>query len=134
MDYKIIYNFAETKSKKDMEPMTKVMSFDKIETKADVLKYALEFTAENGKPNYDEARKMFDFFTSLVSLPEVKEDYMKTMVGILDRMNKGDDRIFQFPKMNPDKDVTVDVEKPADDPQPESEEKAAGVEDEEDIF
>lgn len=117
-----------------MEPMTKVMSFDKIETKADVLKYAIEFTAENGKPNYDEARKMFDFFTSLVSLPEVKEDYMKTMVGILDRMNKGDDRIFQFPKMNPDKDVTVDVEKPADDPQPESEEKAAGVEDEEDIF
>ena len=57
-----------------MEPMTKVMSFDKIETKADVLKYALEFTAENGKPNYDEARKMFEFFTSLVSLPETKED------------------------------------------------------------
>lgn len=26
--------------------MTKVMSFDKIETKADVLKYAIEFTAE----------------------------------------------------------------------------------------
>ena len=43
-----------------MESITKVMSFDKIETKADVLKYALEFTAENGKPNYDEARKMFD--------------------------------------------------------------------------
>lgn len=57
-----------------MEPMTKVMSFDKIETKADVLKYAIEFTAENGKPNYDEARKMFDFFTSLVSLPDSKED------------------------------------------------------------
>ena len=95
-----------------MEPMTKVMSFDKIETKADVLKYALEFTAENGKPNYDEARKMFEFFTSLVSLPEVKEDYMKTMVGLLDRMNKAGDRTFQFPKMNPDKDATVDVEKP----------------------
>ena len=57
-----------------MESMTKVMSFDKIETKADVLKYALEFTAENGKPNYDEARKMFEFFTSLVSLPDTKED------------------------------------------------------------
>ena len=57
--------------------MTKVMSFDKIETKADVLKYAIEFTAENGKPNYDEARKMFEFFTSLVSLPEVKEDYKR---------------------------------------------------------
>lgn len=54
--------------------MTKVMSFDKIETKADVLKYALEFTAENGKPNYDEARKMFEFFNSLVSLPDSKED------------------------------------------------------------
>ena len=92
--------------------MTKVMSFDKIETKADVLKYALEFTAENGKPNYDEARKMFEFFTSLVSLPEAKEDYMKTMVGILDRMNKASDRTFQFPQMNPDKDVTEDVEKP----------------------
>ena len=57
-----------------MEPMTKVMSFDKIETKADVLKYAIEFTAENGKLNYDEARKMFDFFNSLVSLPDSKED------------------------------------------------------------
>lgn len=54
--------------------MTKVMSFDKIEIKADVLKYALEFTAENGKPNYDEARKMFEFFTSLVSLPDSKDD------------------------------------------------------------
>ena len=92
--------------------MTKVMSFDKIETKADVLKYALEFTAENGKPNYDEARKMFEFFTSLVSLPEVKEDYMKTMVGILDKMNEGRNRTFQFPKEESDKDVTVDVEKP----------------------
>ena len=92
--------------------MTKVMSFDKIETKADVLKYAIEFTAENGKPNYDEARKMFEFFTSLVSLPEVKEDYMKTMVGLLDRMNKAGDRTFQFPQMNPDKDVTGDIEKP----------------------
>lgn len=57
-----------------MKPMTKVMSFDKIETKADVLKYAIEFTAENGKPNYDEARKMFEFFNSLVSLPDSKED------------------------------------------------------------
>ena len=57
-----------------MESMIKVMSFDKIETKADVLKYALEFTAENGKPNYDEARKMFEFFNSLVSLPDSKED------------------------------------------------------------
>lgn len=58
-----------------MEPMTKVFhSLDKIETKADVLKYALEFTAENGKPNYDEARKMFEFFNSLVSLPDSKED------------------------------------------------------------
>lgn len=57
-----------------MESTTKVMSFDKLETKADVLKYALEFTAENGKPNYDEARKMFEFFTSLVSLPDTKED------------------------------------------------------------
>lgn len=93
--------------------MTKVFhSLDKIETKADVLKYALEFTAENGKPNYDEARKMFDFFTSLASLPEVKEDYIKTMVGILDKMNEGHNRTFQFPKVESDKDVTVDVEKP----------------------
>lgn len=106
-----------------MEPMTKVMSFNKIETKADVLKYALEFTAENGKPNYDEARKMFDFFTSLVNLPEVKEDYMKTIVGLLDRMNKAGDRTLQFPKMNPDKDVTVDVEKSEEEAQPETVQK-----------
>ena len=67
-----------------MESMTKVMSLDKIETKADVLKYALEFTAENGKPNYDEARKMFDFFTSLVSLPEVKEDYAQILLKVVE--------------------------------------------------
>lgn len=95
-----------------MEPMTKVMSFDKIETKADVLKYALEFTAENGKPNYDEARKMFEFFNSLVSLPDTKEDWTKSMLNVLDKMNEGRNRTFQFPKVEPDKDVTVDVEKP----------------------
>lgn len=103
-----------------MEQKAKIMSLDKIETKADVLKYAIEFTAENDKPNYDEARKMFEFFNSLVSLPEVKEDYMKTMVGLLDRMNKDGDRTFQFPKMNPDKDVTVDVKKSEDEAQPEA--------------
>lgn len=70
-----------------MDTMHKVMSFDKIETKADVLKYAFEFTQENGKPNYDEARRMFEFFTSLVSLPEVKEDYMKSILAVLDKMN-----------------------------------------------
>lgn len=95
-----------------MESMTKVMSFDKIETKADVLKYALEFTAENGKPNYDEARKMFEFFNSLVSLPDTKEDWTKSMLNVLDKMNEGRNRTFQFPKVEPDKDVTVDVEKP----------------------
>lgn len=77
-----------------MEQMTKVFhSLDKIETKADVLKYALEFTAENGKPNYDEARKMFDFFTSLVSLPEVKEDYTQTLLKVVESLK---------PKMQPD--------------------------------
>ena len=70
-----------------MDTMNRVMSFDKIETNADVLKYALEFTQENGKPNYDEARKMFECFTSLVSLPEVKEDYMKSILAVLDKMN-----------------------------------------------
>ena len=76
-----------------MEQMTKVMSFDKIETKADVLKYAIEFTAENDKPNYDEARKMFEFFTSLVSLPEVKEDYTQTLLKVVESLK---------PKMEPD--------------------------------
>lgn len=70
-----------------MDTMNRVMSFDKIETKADALKYALEFTQENGKPNYDEARKMFEFFTSLVGLPEIKEDYMKSILAVLDKMN-----------------------------------------------
>lgn len=67
--------------------MQKVMSFDKIETKADVLKYALEFTQENGKPNYDEAKKMFEFFTSLVSLPDAKDDWTSKMIEVLDKMN-----------------------------------------------
>ena len=110
------------------------MSLDKIETKADVLKYALEFTAENGKPNYDEARKMFEFFNSLVSLPDTKADWTKSMLNVLDQMNEGRDRTVQFPKVESDKDVTVDVEKPADNPLPEFEEKAADVDDEEPVF
>lgn len=61
-------------------------SFDKLETKADVLKFALEFTAVEGKPNYDDARKMFEFFTSLVNVPDAKEDYMKAMLGVLNTM------------------------------------------------
>ena len=87
-----------------MDPMTKVMSFDKIETKADVLKYAIEFTAENGKPNYNEARKMFMFFTSSVTLPDVKEDWTKSMLNVLDKMNEGRNRTFQFLQVNPDKE------------------------------
>lgn len=61
-------------------------SFDKLETKADVLKFALEFTAVEGKPNYEEANKMFEFFTSLVNIPDAKEDYMKAMLGALNTM------------------------------------------------
>lgn len=62
-------------------------SFDKLETKADVLKFALEFTAVEGKPNYEEAQKMYEFFTSLVNIPDAKEDYMKALVGVLNTMN-----------------------------------------------
>lgn len=62
-------------------------SFDKLETKADVLKFALEFTAVDGKPNYDDAKKMYEFFTSLVNVPDVKEDYMKAMLEVLTTMN-----------------------------------------------
>jgi hypothetical protein len=61
-------------------------SFDKLETKADVLKFALEFTATEGKPDYEEANKMYEFFTSLVNVPDVKEDYMKAMLGVLNTM------------------------------------------------
>lgn len=70
-----------------MENKTYFHSFDKIETKADVIKYALEFTAVNGKPNYDEAKKMFEFFTSLVNLPDEKENYMKPLLDAIDKMN-----------------------------------------------
>ena len=62
-------------------------SFDKLETKADVLKFALEFTAIDGKPNYDDAKKMYEFFTSLVNVPDVKEDYVKAMLEALTTMN-----------------------------------------------
>lgn len=61
-------------------------SFDKLETKADVLKFALEFTAVEGKPNYEEAHKMYEFFTSLVNVPDAKEDYMNAMLGVLGTM------------------------------------------------
>lgn len=40
-----------------MENKNYFHSFDKLETKADVLKFALEFTAIEGKPNYDDAQK-----------------------------------------------------------------------------
>lgn len=55
-----------------MENKNYFHSFDKLETKADVLKFALEFTAIEGKPNYDDAQKMFEFFTSLVNVPDAK--------------------------------------------------------------
>lgn len=70
-----------------MENNTFFRSFDKIETKADALKYALEFTAVDGKPNYDEARKMFEFFTSLVNIPDERENYIKPLLEVLDKMN-----------------------------------------------
>ena len=70
-----------------MESKSWFRAFDKLEAKADVLKFALEFTATEGKPNYDDARKMFEFFTSLVSVPDVKEDYMKAMLEVLNTMN-----------------------------------------------
>ena len=69
-----------------MENKNFFYSFDKLETKADVLKFALEFTAVEGKPNYEEANKMFEFFTSLVNVPDAKEDYMKAMLGVLGTM------------------------------------------------
>lgn len=55
---------------------------------------------------------MFEFFNSLVSLPDTKEDWTKSMLNVLDKMNEGRNRTFQFPNVEPDKDVTVDVEKP----------------------
>lgn len=69
-----------------MENKNYFHSFDKIETKADVLKFALEFTATEGKPDYEEAKKMYEFFTSLVNVPDAKEDYMKAMLGVLNTM------------------------------------------------
>lgn len=69
-----------------MENKNLFHSFDKLETKADVLKFALEFTATEGKPNYDDAQKMFEFFISLVNVPDAKEDYMKAMLGVLGTM------------------------------------------------
>ena len=69
-----------------MENKNSFHSFDKLETKAVVLKFALEFTAVEGKPNYEEAKKMYDFFTSLVNVPDAKEDYMKAMLGVLNTM------------------------------------------------
>ncbi len=70
-----------------MENKNYFHSFDKLETKADVLKFALEFTAIEGKPNYEEAKKMYEFFTSLVNVPDAKEDYMKAILGVLNTMN-----------------------------------------------
>ena len=32
-----------------------------IKSKADALKYAIEFTAEDGKPNCEAAQELFDF-------------------------------------------------------------------------
>lgn len=69
-----------------MENKNLFHSFDKLETKADVLKFALEFTAVEGKPNYEEAKKMYEFFTSLVNVPDAKEDYMKAMLEVLNTM------------------------------------------------
>lgn len=41
-----------------------------IKSKAEALKYAIEFTAENGKPNYKAAQEMFDFINKNLSLSD----------------------------------------------------------------
>lgn len=41
-----------------------------IKSKADALKYAIEFTAEDGKPNYKAAQELFDFIYKNLSVSE----------------------------------------------------------------
>jgi len=41
-----------------------------IKSKAEALKYAIEFTAEDGKPNYKAAQELFDFICQNLSVYE----------------------------------------------------------------
>lgn len=41
-----------------------------FKNKADALKYAIEFTSEDGKPNYKAAQELFDFITKNLALSE----------------------------------------------------------------
>ncbi|MBR6806142.1 MAG: hypothetical protein IKM47_06480 [Bacteroidaceae bacterium] len=41
-----------------------------IKSKADALKYAIEFTAEDGKPNYNAAQELYDFIRKNLSVSE----------------------------------------------------------------
>lgn len=41
-----------------------------IKSKADALKYAIEFTAEDGKPNYKAAQELYDFICKNLSVSE----------------------------------------------------------------
>lgn len=62
-----------------------LFSFGKLENKADVLKYALEFTAVDGKPNYKEAMKLYKFFIKTIDFPDVRDlwaDVTKAIDGL----------------------------------------------------
>ena len=59
-----------------------------IRNKADALQYAINATmqhkcGEGSKVDYEEAKKLFDFITENVALPDVAKDSYSEMMGAL---------------------------------------------------
>ena len=61
-----------------MESLLGIRNINQIRTKADLVKYAVEFTAtpgtccQNAIPNYEMAQGLIDFFNKNVTLPDTE--------------------------------------------------------------
>ena len=61
-----------------MESLLGIRNINQIRTKADLVKYAVEFTAnpgtccQNATPNYEMAQGLIDFFNKNVTLPDTE--------------------------------------------------------------
>lgn len=90
-----------------MKGIGTIGNINQIKTKADVVKYAVEFTADVDTtdgycnrivtPNYEKAQALIDFFNRNVSLPETDASLnevvglVKELLGAASKNAKGDE-------------------------------------------
>ena len=69
-------------------------SLASFRTKADAMKFALEFTAKvddngNRTANYEAAQELFDFICRSVNLPDTDAFQIEQMSGLVDKIIEG---------------------------------------------